>query len=49
MAPRTPRKFNKAILGHKIIVGIDYGTTFTGKEAVIDWKNELTYPKEPVT
>ncbi|GBF66389.1 hypothetical protein TMEN_9109 [Trichophyton mentagrophytes] len=35
--------------GHKIIVGIDYGTTFTGKEAVIDWRNELTYPKEPVT
>ncbi|EGD99513.1 hypothetical protein TESG_06780 [Trichophyton tonsurans CBS 112818] len=34
MASRTPRKSNQAMLGHKIIVGIDYGTTFTGASYV---------------
>ncbi|KAF3892548.1 Actin-like ATPase domain-containing protein [Trichophyton interdigitale] len=34
MASRTPRKSNQAMSGHKIIVGIDYGTTFTGASYV---------------
>ncbi|DAA75364.1 TPA_exp: HSP70 family protein [Trichophyton benhamiae CBS 112371] len=33
MAPRTPMKLNQATSRHKIIVGIDYGTTFTGSDA----------------
>ncbi|EZF62829.1 hypothetical protein H107_04705 [Trichophyton rubrum CBS 202.88] len=39
MAPRTPRKSPQTTSRHKIMVGIDYGTTFTGKEAVIVWKS----------
>ncbi|EGD88095.2 uncharacterized protein TERG_04346 [Trichophyton rubrum CBS 118892] len=41
MAPRTPRKSPQTTSRHKIMVGIDYGTTFTGKEAVIVWKNVI--------